>query len=70
MSMTCHIKNRILNFFQPVTVMNLDLPPYHVVLVVIVPVKQDIQDKNVIAFQAIICLELTVLVRLFLIFNI
>ena len=46
--------------FQPVTVMNLDLPPYHAVLLEIVPVKLDIQDKNVIVFQAIIYLELIV----------
>ena len=44
--------------------MKLVLPPYHVVLVEIVPAKLDFQDKNVIAFQAIIYLDLIVLVRL------
>ena len=51
-------------YFQPVTVMRLDLPPHLVVQVEIVLVRQAIQDKNVqIACQAIINLELIVLVR-------
>ena len=44
--------------------MKLVLPPCHVVLMEIVPAKSDFQDKNVIAFQAIIYLDLIVLVRL------
>ena len=45
--------------------MRLDLPPHLVVQVKIVLVRQDIQAKNVqIACQAIISLELIVLVRL------
>ena len=44
--------------------MNLDLPPYHAVLVDSVPAIQVIQDENVIAFQAFTYLELIVWVRL------